>query len=87
MFLLYSTPPENISDTDVFGCIQGKKKGIPNVKLDKLIAISLCSFRLIFAVLEATTGGVLWKKNFLEILQTSRENTCARDSFLMKVLP
>ena len=33
---------------------------------------------------EAATRGVLWKKLFLEILQNSQENTCARDSFLIK---
>ena len=30
---------------------------------------------------EALTGGVLWKKVFLEISQNSRENTCATVSF------
>ena len=30
---------------------------------------------------EAATGGVLQKTLFLEILQYSRENTCARDFF------
>ena len=30
---------------------------------------------------EAATGGVLWKKVFLNILQNSQENTCARVSF------
>ena len=30
---------------------------------------------------EVTTGGVLWKKMFLEISQNSQENTCARDFF------
>ena len=34
---------------------------------------------------EAATVGVLWKKVFLEISQNSQENTCARDSFLIKV--
>ena len=29
---------------------------------------------------EAATGGVLYKKVFLEISQNSQENTCARDS-------
>ena len=32
---------------------------------------------------EAATGGVLWEKVFLEILQNSQENTCARVSFLI----
>ena len=30
---------------------------------------------------EATTGGVLWKKLFLKILQYSQENTCVTVSF------
>ena len=35
--------------------------------------------------LEAATGGVLYKKVFLKISQNSRENTCARVSFLIKL--
>ena len=35
---------------------------------------------------EAATGGALWKKVFLEISQNSQENTCARVSFLIKLL-
>ena len=34
---------------------------------------------------EATTGGVLWKKVFLKNLQNSQENTCVRVSFLIKL--
>ena len=34
---------------------------------------------------EAATGGVLLKKVYLKILQTSQENICARDSFLIKL--
>ena len=34
---------------------------------------------------EASTRGVLWKKVFLEILQNSQANTCARASFLIKL--
>ena len=37
---------------------------------------------LIFS--EAATRGVLWKKLFLEILQKSQENACARVSFFNK---
>ena len=33
----------------------------------------------------ATTGSVLYDKLFLEILQNSQENTCARVSFLIKL--
>ena len=33
---------------------------------------------------EAATGGVPWKKVFLQISQNSQENTCARVSFLIK---
>ena len=34
---------------------------------------------------EAATRGVLYKEVFLEILQNSQENTCARVSFLIKL--
>ena len=34
---------------------------------------------------EAATGGVLQEKVFLEIQQNSKENTCARVSFLIKL--
>ena len=34
---------------------------------------------------EAATGYVLLKKVFLEIQQNSQENTCGRDSFLIKL--
>ena len=37
--------------------------------------------------LEAATGGILWEKVFLEILQNSQVNTCARVSFLIKLHP
>ena len=36
-------------------------------------------------VSEAATGGALQKKGFLEILQNSQENTCARVSFFNKI--
>ena len=35
---------------------------------------------------EAATGGVLWKKVFLKISQYSQKNSCARVSFLIKLL-
>ena len=35
---------------------------------------------------EAATRGVLYKKVFLEILQNSQENTCARASFLINFI-
>ena len=35
--------------------------------------------------LEAATRGVLLKKVFLEISQNSQENTCVKDSFLIKL--
>ena len=35
----------------------------------------------LFLRLEVATGGVLYEKVFLEILQNSQENTCARVSF------
>ena len=34
---------------------------------------------------EAATEGVLWKKVFLEISQSSQENTCGRALFLIKL--
>ena len=34
---------------------------------------------------ESATGGVPYEKVFLEISQNSLENTCARDSFLIKM--
>ena len=37
--------------------------------------------------IEADAGGVLQKKVLLEISQNSQENTCARDSFLLKLQP
>ena len=43
-----------------------------------------CSRKLNEKVItEAATGGVLQEKVFLEILQNSPENTCARVSFLI----
>ena len=38
-----------------------------------------------FVVTETATRYGLWKKLFLEILQNSQKNTCARVSFLMKL--
>ena len=38
-----------------------------------------------FQCLEAVTRGVLWYKVFLEMSQSSQENTCARASFLVKI--
>ena len=35
--------------------------------------------------LEADTGGVLYKKVFLKILQNSQENMCTRVSLLIKL--
>ena len=35
---------------------------------------------------EPITRGVLWEKVFLEVSQNSQENTCARVSFLIKLL-
>ena len=36
--------------------------------------------------IEAAIRGVLWKKVFLKISQNSQENTCARASFLIKLV-
>ena len=41
-------------------------------------------FQFIFLT-EAATGGFLEEKEFWEISQNSQENTCARDSFLIKL--
>ena len=38
-----------------------------------------------FNITEAATGGVLWKKLLLKILQNSKENTCDKVSFLIKL--
>ena len=43
----------------------------------------MCSNSLFFT--EAASRGVLQKKVFLEISQNLQENTCARDSFLIKL--
>ena len=40
---------------------------------------------VLFITTEAPTRVVLWKKVFLEILQSSQENTCARVSFWIKL--
>ena len=40
----------------------------------------------VLELVEASTRGVLWKKAFLEILQNSQENTCARAPFLKRGL-
>ena len=34
---------------------------------------------------EAATRGILWRKVFLKISQNSQENTCTRDSVLIKL--
>ena len=41
--------------------------------------------KMIKVMQEATTGGVLEGKAFLEILQNSQESTCARVSSLIKL--
>ena len=41
--------------------------------------------KILIKFLEPTTRGVLQKRMFLEILQNSQENTCARVSFLIKL--
>ena len=38
-----------------------------------------------FEMTVTATGGVLLEKLFLKISQNSQENTCARDSFLIKL--
>ena len=38
----------------------------------------------ILPVAEAATGGILYKKVYLKIVQNLQENTCVRLSFLLK---
>ena len=52
-------------------------------KLNSHIVIEKWKVFLLYP--EAATGGVLQEKVFLEILQNSQENTCARVSFLIKL--
>ena len=50
-----------------------------------LIVKELMLSSILESFLEAATRSVLWQKVFLEILQNSLENTCARVSFLIKL--
>ena len=45
----------------------------------------MCDWFGQFLGVEAATRGVLCKMVFSEISQNSQENTCARDSFLIKL--
>ena len=54
-------------------------------KVFHMLAYQLLLATAILWSAEAATGGVLLKKVFLEILQNSQENTCARVSFLIKL--
>ena len=46
--------------------------------------VNFAVFKHGFYMIEATTGGVLWKKLFFEISQNLQEKTCARVSFSIK---
>ena len=46
------------------------------------VIISFISFIISFTT-EAATRVVLWKKVFFKMLKNSKENTCARVSFLI----
>ena len=50
----------------------------------KKLLCNVISFT-IFHLSEAAIGGVLLEKVFLETLQNSQENTCAKVSFLIKL--
>ena len=54
-------------------------------QVTRLFSCSCRFLQVIFLFAEAATRGVLKEKVFLEISQNSQENTCARDSFLIKV--
>ena len=41
---------------------------------------------MIYVILEAVTGGALYTKMILKILQNSQENTCAKNETLAQVL-
>ena len=48
-------------------------------KIDKFLKTE---YKVIYLkITKAATGGVLWKKVFLKILQISQENTCVGMSF------
>ena len=55
-----------------------------SISLERKIGnILTCSSYITLTV--AATGGVIWKKVFLEISRNSQGNTCARDSFVIKL--
>ena len=63
------------------------KSSIIDARLgSKYASDKYASGSLFFPMQNQSSGGVLYiEKVFLEILQNSQENTCARKSFLMKL--
>ena len=56
-----------------------------NIAEEKKILYLFCEIKISCSYRGSRTGGVLWKKVFLEISQNSQENICARVSFLIKL--
>ena len=62
------------------------KSSIIDARLGSKYASDKYASDLYFPMQNQSSGGVLYiEKVFLEILQNSQENTCARESFLMKL--
>ena len=59
---------------------QVRARGSSNLSMDKMQSMDA------LRISNAATGGVLWKKEVLEISQNSQENTCARATFIIKLL-
>ena len=75
-FTLFSQTWEEEALSNLFGC----KENIFVPDFDLFSVTNSIVLRP-----EAATRGVLCKKVFLEILQNSQENTCARVSFLINL--
>ena len=97
--LLFSFRPSLIRHIHCFGykfCYQNKRKFFCwfHMFLFYGLYFELCSLSVLcifysttHLYTEAATRDVLWKKVFLEISQNSQENTCARVSFWIKLMP
>ena len=72
----YKSEPANT--TTVMRYLNGFRT--PSIGLLLLLVTSV-----IWVVLEAAAGGVLWKMVFLKISQNSQENACVGVSFLIKL--
>ena len=75
----YRAPPVAASIVFHFKVDPIKELGVKTNNILNLFNLHYCRTP------KAATGGVLWKKEFLEISQNSQENTCARFSFLIKL--